>query len=171
MELIVSVNNKNVIGNNGQLLWHIPEDIKHFYKITKYQIVVMGRKTYESLPDKCRPLKNRINIVLTNNKSLYKDSVKDHLYFVDTYTIDHLIKHLKSICNKRIVIIGGKNLYERYIDRCNVLHITHINDDTEGDTKLNIDKSRFICISTVDRYCETNKLYYKINKYISKLII
>lgn len=171
MELIVSINNKNVIGNNGKLLWYIPDDLKHFYNITNNQIVVMGRKTYESLPENCRPLKNRINIILTNQINKYISSVDKNLYFVDIYTIKPLIQHFKSICNKRIIIIGGKNVYDLFMDDYKVLYVTHIDDDTDGDTSFDIDLNKYVCILTKRKYCAKNNLNYKINKYLSKIII
>ena len=61
MELIVAYDNKRGIGLNGDMPWHIPADLKHFSSITNSNIVIMGRKTWESLPDEHRPLKNRIN--------------------------------------------------------------------------------------------------------------
>lgn len=171
MELIVSMNNRNVIGNDGQLLWNIPDDLKHFYKITINQIVVMGRKTYESLPENCRPLKNRINIVLTNQINKYKSSVENKLYFVDIYTIKPLIEHFKSICNKRVIVIGGKNIYNLFINDYKVLYITHIDDDTNGDTLFNINLNKYTCIQSKQKYCMINNLNYKINKYLLKITV
>ena len=63
---IVCINNKNAIGNSGNLMYHIKADMKNFKSLTTDNVVIMGRKTFESLPNK-RPLKNRINIIVTEN--------------------------------------------------------------------------------------------------------
>ena len=66
--IIVAVDAKNGIGKNNDLMWHLPDDMKFFKEKTSENIVVMGRKNHESIPEKFRPLPNRENVVLTRNK-------------------------------------------------------------------------------------------------------
>ena len=74
MDMVVAANNNGIIGKNKRLLWEIPEDMKNFRRLTMHNIVVMGRKTYESLP--FGPLKMRINIVITSTLKNILDNVK-----------------------------------------------------------------------------------------------
>ena len=98
MNLIVLFNDKNVIGNDNKIPWYIPEDLKLFQKITKNHIIVMGRKTFESLPN--GPLKNRINIVITNQTELYDKSNETLIYtnFSNSFEIFNKLqkKHTKK---------------------------------------------------------------------------
>lgn len=103
------------IGKNGQLPWHITEDLKNFKKITLNSTIVMGRKTWDSLPFK--PLPNRRNIVLSSNK------IKD----VEVYhNIKECIKTLKKNKLSKIFIIGGSTLYKLFFNYATHLHITYI---------------------------------------------
>ena len=103
------------IGKNGQLPWHITEDLKNFKKITLNSTIVMGRKTWDSLPFK--PLPNRRNIVLSSNK------IKD----VEVYhNIKECIKTLKKKKLSKIFIIGGSTLYKLFFNYATHLHITYI---------------------------------------------
>ena len=79
-ELIFASDINGVIGNNNTIPWYVPEDLSYFRKITTYGIVVMGRKTFESLPNGY--LKNRINIVITNNYKNY-NNIDNTLIFTD----------------------------------------------------------------------------------------
>ena len=104
------------IGKNGQLPWHVSEDLKNFKKITLDSTIIMGRKTWESLPFK--PLPNRRNIVLSNSK------ISD----IEVYhSIDDCIKKLKQQSVSKIFIIGGSSLYEKFFIYATHLHITFIN--------------------------------------------
>ena len=100
-ELIVAFNNKNVIGINNTIPWYVPEDLKQFRKTTKDHIVVMGRKTFESLPN--GPLKNRINVVITN-KTI--ESHNADVYFCNFDDSFALLEKLQKETEKKVFIIG-----------------------------------------------------------------
>ena len=68
ISIIVAISKNQVIGKNNQLIWHLPKDMKFFMDTTMDTVVIMGRKNYESIPKKYRPLKNRKNIIITRNK-------------------------------------------------------------------------------------------------------
>lgn len=126
MNLIAAVDNNWAIGKNNQLLVSIPADMKFFRETTTGKVVVMGRKTLESFPNGL-PLKNRVNIVLTHDKS-YR--VKDA---VMVYDLDELHEELKKYPSEDIYVIGGESIYRQLVDECDVAHITKIDFEYAAD--------------------------------------
>lgn len=126
MNLIAAVDNNWAIGNKNKLLVSIPDDMKFFRETTTGNVVVMGRKTLESFPGK-KPLKNRINIVLT----------RDEEYSVDGAIIVHskeeLMEELKKYDTENVYVIGGESIYRLLEDECQVAYITHIDYEYEAD--------------------------------------
>ena len=131
MRLIVAFNHNNVIGNNNKIPWYIPEDLKLFQKITKNHIIVMGRKTFESLPN--GPLKNRINVVITNQTELY-DKNNETLIYTNFENSFALLERLQKETQKEVFIIGGNTIYKEYFEYCTKFHISFINNTQSGDT-------------------------------------
>lgn len=131
MNLIVAFNHNNVIGNNNKIPWYIPEDLKLFQKITKNHIIVMGRKTFESLPN--GPLKNRINVVITNQTELY-DKCHETLIYTNFANSFALLETLQKETQKEVFIIGGNTIYTQYFEYCTKFHISFINNTQSGDT-------------------------------------
>jgi dihydrofolate reductase len=127
-ELIVAFNNKNVIGNDNKIPWYVPEDLKQFQKTTKNHIIVMGRKTFESLPN--GPLKYRINVVITN-KMINNDI--ENLFFCNFNGSFTLLEKLQKETEKKVFIIGGNTIYNQYFEYCTKFHITVIDDNNDGD--------------------------------------
>ena len=121
VHLIWAQDKNGGIGKNGKLPWHISEDLKNFKRITLNSTIIMGRKTWESLPIK--PLPNRDNIILS------KTLVLDILTF-KTYEncIDNLIKRNIS----KVFIIGGRSMYKLFFNKADYLHITNIDLLEEG---------------------------------------
>ena len=124
--MIAAVSENGVIGNDGKIPWDIPEDLKRFRDITKYSNVVMGRKTYESIPIKYRPLPDRKNIILTRNLDY------EVPYSVEKF--DSVDAVLDYVLDQKTYIIGGENVYHQFIDYASELEITLIHDDVVGDT-------------------------------------
>jgi dihydrofolate reductase len=125
VNLIAAYSNNNAIGIEGKIPWNIPEDLAYFKQLTKDNIIIMGRKTFESLPIK--PLPFRINIVITSNPVKY-DYEAENLFFVDSILAAYN-KAIKMPIPKKIFIIGGQRVYEEAfrnfdIDMC---YITKIN--------------------------------------------
>lgn len=135
MELIVAKNNKNSIGKDGELMWHLSKDLHRFRKLTQNQIVVMGRKTYASLPN--GPLKNRINVIITREPAKYSQDI-NNVYFVTLETCNVLLNELQLRHRKSVFIIGGTDIYNHFYPRCSTLHITEVDDDQDGDTQFPI---------------------------------
>jgi dihydrofolate reductase len=117
-ELIVASDKNGVIGNNNTIPWHIPEDLKRFRQLTLNNIVVMGRKTFESLPN--GPLKDRINIVITQNPHQYKNT--DSVIYSNMENVFDIIKHNSE--NKKVFIIGGSEIYKLFFNNCSTIHHT-----------------------------------------------
>ena len=130
---IVAVDNDWGIGYNGDLLEHIPEDLKYFKALTTGNTVIMGRKTWDSLPKK--PLPNRTNIVITSNPNMYNDAEFMDLFDAKLYLIYNK--------NDDIFIIGGGKIYEELLPLCDRVYVTKINKSHENvDTYFpNLDKS------------------------------
>jgi len=133
--IIVSLDNKtNGIGKNGDLCWKISEDMQNFKKITtdtysdKSNIVIMGRKTWESIPLKYRPLNNRINIIISRDNTIRnKLNIPDNV--LTAISLDNALEQIDKIENyNNIFIIGGEILYKEAIlsINCNKLYITKI---------------------------------------------
>ena len=115
---IAAVDKDLAIGYNGELLFHIPDDMKFFKRVTTGNIVIMGRKTFESLHSK--PLPNRVNIVVSSDESLKKR--KD----IMALSIDEAHKFVEANKNSHtIYIIGGAKIYNEFIDECNLIFLTH----------------------------------------------
>lgn len=132
MTAIVCVDNNNGIGKNDKLLISIPDDMRFFKETTSDSVVVMGRKTLFSFKDKA-PLKNRINIVFTNSDKLkeeYKDY--DNIFFVKSET--ELNEILENYKNKKVFIIGGASIYNKFIDSCDEVLVTKVNKTFDADS-------------------------------------
>lgn len=127
MNAIAAVDANWAIGNKNRLLTSIPADMKFFREKTMGHVVVMGRKTLESFPNGL-PLKNRINIVLTANRS-YK--VKDAII---VHTKEKLLEELKKYDSNELYVIGGGSIYEMLIPYCDTAYITKIDHAYAADT-------------------------------------
>jgi dihydrofolate reductase / thymidylate synthase len=120
------------IGSKGHLPWSIPHDLMRFRDVTKGNIVVMGRKTYESIPDEHRPLKDRINIVVTSGPSKYTQS--ENLIFVGISELDSFIDQLILQTHKDVFVIGGQSLYEHFLGVAEKIIATVIDKEYICDT-------------------------------------
>ena len=122
MKTIVAAMDENfTIGDDGKLLWNIPEDMSRFRMLTMGKNVVMGMKTWLSLPDKFRPLPGRINWVLTRQK----------VEIVGAHVI-HSVDEIPEMC----VIIGGGEIYRQTIGMVDRMEITHVDGHRVGDAKF-----------------------------------
>jgi len=124
--IIAAVAENDVIGKDGEIPWHIPEDLEHFKDKTTGHTVVMGRKTFESLPDSFKPLPNRQNIVLTRSDfSPENESVN---------IANSLEEAWKKSENERVFIIGGAGVYKQCMEEADKMILTEIKEEYEGDT-------------------------------------
>lgn len=134
MNLIAAVDSNWGIGKNNQLLVKIPADMKFFRETTTGKVVVMGRKTLESFPNG-QPLKNRVNIVLTHDKTY---QVKDAVL---VYSLEELWKELEKYESENVYVIGGESIYDQLVDACDTAHITKIDYAYDADAHFpNLDE-------------------------------
>ena len=124
LSIIVAIANKNVIGKDNTLIWHLPEDLKRFKQITSGKTIIMGRRTFESLG---RVLPNRKHIVLCNDMQMNVDN--ENVEVVND--IKCLNKYINS--SEENFIIGGATIYKLLMPYANKMYITKINQDFEGD--------------------------------------
>ena len=124
--MIVAVSKNNVIGKNNSLAWHLPDDMNYFSNMTQGHSVIMGRKNWESIPKKFRPLPNRKNIVITRNTDFNEDKCEV------VNSLKDAIKVSRSNDDEEIFIIGGGEIYNLFIDDVKELHRTLIDTKIEN---------------------------------------
>ncbi|MFK7780061.1 MAG: dihydrofolate reductase [Candidatus Gracilibacteria bacterium] len=158
--LILAVDEKNGLGKNNNLAWRIPSDIKYFKEITtktedlgKMNAVVMGRKTRESIPQKFRPLNDRINCILTRKilKSDIGSPIDDFVLYFNS--LEHCLSELESKQNtESIFIIGGANLYNQVLDHpfLDKIYLTKVKGDFDCDVFFDGVPDDFIVESYTD---------------------
>lgn len=126
LSMIVAMDVNRGIGKDNQLLWHIPEDLQYFKSITSHKVVVMGRKTFESIG---KPLPNRTNIILTRDPS----------YKAPGCLVYHSIENILSENtmdddHAEVVIIGGAEIYNLFLPYADRLYITQVSGTFNADT-------------------------------------
>lgn len=144
---IAACDKNNLIGKDNQIPWHLPEDLKFFRKQTENNIVIMGRKTWESIPKNFRPLPNRINIVLTSEIEKYKNSDDKSVSFVNSW--EDALALATFFDDRDIYVIGGASLYNCAINEAKVradrIILTRVFGDYEGDVYFpQIDEKEWI---------------------------
>ena len=153
MQAIYATDISYGLSKKGGIPWKSKKDMSFFFNKTKHNVVIMGRKTFFSLPEEFRPLKNRLNIILTskpedfsNKDNKYKDAV-----FTNNNNIHDSILNCREEYQKtfpylkndfNIFIIGGKNVYEQFIPLCEKVWVTCIKKDYSCDLFLNYDFSK-----------------------------
>lgn len=143
------------IGKNNDLLWHIPKDAQRFKDITMGHPVIMGRRTWESIPEKFRPLPGRANIVVT------REDGYDATGATVVTSLDAAIQTAKEAAgSEEIFIVGGGQMYSEAFPRADRLYLTLIDDDAEGDTFFPEYEKEFAKIISDERY-EWNGLKYR----------
>jgi dihydrofolate reductase len=124
--IIAAVAENGAIGKDGDIPWHIPEDLEHFKQKTTGHPVIMGRKTYESLPENFRPLPDRTNIVLTRS-DMDKEGIRVAGSMEKAYSIAEEL-------DDRAFIIGGASVYKQALPDANKMEITEVKKEVDGDT-------------------------------------
>ncbi|MBP9715113.1 MAG: dihydrofolate reductase [Candidatus Pacebacteria bacterium] len=125
LSIIAAIGKNNELGKGNDLLWHMPEDMKYFRETTRGHSVIMGRKTFESLPN--GPLPNRRNIVITRDKSYQKDGIE---------VVNSLEEAAALFQNEdaEVFVIGGGEIYKQAMDFADKLYITHIDASDKDAT-------------------------------------
>jgi len=157
--IIAAVSENNVLGKNNKLIWHIPNDLKRFKKLTLGHSVIMGRKTFESI---ARPLPQRKNIILTRNKN-YK--AKDTL-------IAHNVKEALNFCenDNQPFIIGGGEIYKLFMSISNKIELTRIHKSYDGDAFFPeiLEEKWKLVNSKKNNFNETKIINFSYLTYIKK---
>ena len=127
LSIIVAKAKNNIIGKDNALIWHLPEDLKRFKRLTTGHTIIMGRKTFESLG---RVLPNRHHIILCNDAQMNIDNenveILEDISMLDKYVKDE-VEHF---------VIGGATMYRLLMPMCSKMYITEINQDFEGDVSF-----------------------------------
>ncbi len=129
ISIVVAVAENNAIGKNNGLLWHLPKDLEFFRKVTWGHHVLMGRKSYESIPEKFRPLKGRVNIIVTRQEDFKAEGCK----VVSTF--DEGIAFAKDCGEQELMILGGGEVYRQLLGRVHKIYFTKVHHTfPEADT-------------------------------------
>lgn len=161
MFLIVAHDQNNIIGYDNDIPWKLSEDLNRFRELTLNNIVIMGRKTFQSIS---KPLKNRINIVITREPE--KMFSFKNVYFIKIEQLDDTLKQIYSLNenkDKKTFVIGGSQIYYELIDRCNAMYITEIYRPYSNPEFLDPDKYSYFKYNIDDWV-----ISYKSKDFISK---
>lgn len=159
LRMIVAIDSERGIGVNGELPWIIPEDLKHFRERTLNTNVVMGRNTYESIPLKNRPLNNRFNIVITRDEELLKNTHKESN-----------LRYVKELSDKDLqyentYIIGGGEIYKRYISQTQTIILTQVKKKYNCDVFFPIMDTSFVLTRWSPLLRSVKEVDYEILEY------
>ena len=154
--LIAAVSDNDVIGLNGKVPWYIPEDMKRFKELTLNHPVIMGRKTYESIPDNSRPLPKRKNIILSRTLN-HGDGI---------YIARNIEEVLALTENQDSYVIGGRKIYGLFLPIVNRMEITRVHRNFEGDTSFpEVNWNEWRVITMERRVSENENISYSFFTY------
>lgn len=153
---IVACAENRVIGKDNDLPWRLPGDLKWFKEKTLNRHIVMGRKSFESLP---KPLPKRVNIVVTRDRDYY------HSGIIVVHSIDEALQYAHKENEDEVFILGGGNIYKQTLDIWDRLYITDVHARPEGDTLFpEIDRTLFRNVfKEVHKADERNQYDYTFN--------
>jgi dihydrofolate reductase len=127
ISMIAAVSENGVIGRNNDLPWHLPDDMKYFMQTTKGHCVIMGRKNYESIPEKFRPLPNRVNIVVTRQKDFKAPGC------LVVHSLSQALEKAEGLGPEEVFVIGGAEIYRQGVTLAAKLYLTEIRATIQGD--------------------------------------
>jgi dihydrofolate reductase len=144
ISLVAAVAQNGVIGKNNDLPWYLPDDMKFFMETTKGHYVILGRKNYESLPKKFKPLPNRINIVVTRQNNY------DAAGCIVVNNIEEAMSVARDNGEPEAMVIGGSEIYKLALPMADKLYITEVLATVPGDVKFPAyDKSEWREVSRI----------------------
>ncbi len=144
--IIACIGLNRELGKNNNLLWHIPEDLAYFKKITQGAPVIMGRSTFLSLPEKFRPLPGRKNIVLSRQQNNELKKYSQQIIIVDNFNraFSEAERFAKENNQKEIFVIGGASIYQQTLEMVDRLYLTIVREqDSTADVYFPEYKSIF----------------------------
>lgn len=167
IKLIVAASENNVIGIKNDLPWHLPDDMKYFKEKTINSVVIMGKNNYLSIPKKFRPLKDRVNIVLTKNAQFTAHNC------IIANSLEKAIEVAKLEKKEDVFIIGGGKVYQYALEKelIDLIYLTRIHANIEGDTffpKIHLQewreiKSKFHEKDEKHKFSFTFSIFEKLN--------
>jgi dihydrofolate reductase len=125
LSLIVAVAENGVIGHNNQLIWHLPNDLKQFKRLTTGHCIIMGRKTFESIG---KPLPNRTSIIISRNLDFQVEGC------ITANSLENAISEAKKIESEEAFVIGGAEIYRLALPIIDKIYLTEVHQTFEGDT-------------------------------------
>ena len=172
--IIANISSNSGIGKtNGDLLFHIKEDMNFFRDTTKGNVVLFGRKTFDSIISlRGKPLEGRINAILTNNEN-YESKYGEQVYT----DLNRIINHSKTLTenDKTIYVAGGMEIYKSLLPHCDEVLLTHVNKHVEADIYYPIELQEELGFKAVkeseDFYSEKYDAYYKFVRYVKDNIM
>lgn len=163
LTLIAAASLNNVIGNNGEIPWRLSDDFKFFKQITSGYPIIMGRKTFDSLPG---VLPNRKHIVITRETDFSK--LKSHPEVVYVNSLDDAFIETNALkMSTNVFVIGGGEIYEQSINHANRIFLTRVQTECEGDAFFPAIPERFVQLK--DEYHqadEKNNFDYSFQTYV-----
>ncbi|MBR08695.1 MAG: diacylglycerol kinase [Rickettsiales bacterium] len=128
ISMIAAMGRNRVIGKDNDIPWHLPDDFQYFKKTTEGHYVLMGRKNYESLPPRFKPLPNRPNVVITR-KNTYEAPGTEVVN-----SLEEAIEIARKNSEEEVFIIGGGEIYKLGLAYADTIYLTEIDGDFEGQT-------------------------------------
>lgn len=125
ISFVVAMDRNHLIGVDGDLPWHLPDDMKHFRQVTMGKPVLMGRVTYESIPARFRPLSGRTNIILTRQEDYSAPGC------VVAHTLDEALASMPD--EPELMVIGGAQIFEQLLPQADRLYLTLVDGEFEGN--------------------------------------
>ncbi len=162
LSLIVSKSKNNVIGNKNGLLWNFPDDMQRFRTVTEGHVIIMGRKTYESIG---RLLPSRKHVVFTNNPDFKVDDTSVEV----VHSVEDVQKYVED--EDENVVIGGAMIYGLLLPYVNKLYITDIDRDYEGDAifpKISDLEENWNLVENEEKVDSSSNIKYKFLTYERK---
>jgi dihydrofolate reductase len=161
VSMIAAMAHGRIIGKDNNMPWKLPEDLAYFKKMTLGKTVIMGRRTFESLPGE---LIDRFNIVISRDMT---DKADGALRFNSISLAINYIQEFGMDNGKEIMIIGGGKIYKEAINIADKLYLTHIDLKVDGDTTFPEYESKFILINE-DKQTSKSGLDFNFSTYIRK---
>ena len=159
LSIIAAVARNNVIGKDNNLIWHLPEDLKRFKRLTSGHTIIMGRKTFESLG---RVLPNRKHVVITRDPSFKVED--DNVEIINSIVL--LDKYIES--KEECFVIGGASIYKALMPYAYKMYITKIDKEFDGDVYFpSIDFNQWMTVDTVKGITDKKNPYdYEYVTYV-----
>lgn len=162
MKAIVAVDLNWGIGYKGNLLQRIPDDMRKFKQMTTGKVVVMGQETFDSLPGK-EPLKDRVNIVLSNDPNFNGENI------IICRSLKELFAELEQYPSDEVFVIGGESVYTQLLDYCNEIYVTKIHNKYTADKHYpNLDLMPAWQLTSTSETYKYNDISYYFVKYIKE---